>query len=410
MRPTTRLAIAPGPELPRPEVEPARKRWLRRGAHFTYALHLLTVWGLAISNVFLGLTLLAAPFALRGGLSRVPWRRLRAIYLPLGVYVLGLGAAIVASSDPRVSAGSLTELMALGTLAAAPLLVRGERAARRLVDVLVVMVSLIAVAGLAQLFAGYGGLDHRIRGPFSHWMTYSGVLLLCDLLLLARLSVDRASRRSWRWVALAAINFGLLGSLTRGAWVALALSLMALLALRRARYLAAFVPAALLFVLLAPTPLLNRVLSIADLRDASNYDRLCMVDAGLLMIAERPLLGIGPDMVPRRYSLYRNPTAPRYWVPHLHNVALHLTAERGVVSLAAYVWLMAAPIALAWRRYRAEGGPAGPRADLYLGTVLALLGFNLAGLFEYNWGDVEVQRLALFLLALPFCLETGEAA
>jgi hypothetical protein len=71
---------------------------------------------------------------------------------------------------------------------------------------------------------------------------------------------------------------------------------------------------------------------------------------------------------------------------------------------------MAAPIFLAVRRYRAEGKASGPRADLYLGTVLALAGFNLAGLFEYNWGDTEVQRLALFLLALPFCLEMEPTA
>jgi O-antigen ligase len=206
-------------------------------------------------------------------------------------------------------------------------------------------------------------------------------------------------------VVLAVINLGLLGSLTRGAWVALAVMLAVLLALRRPRYLLAFLPAALLFLLLSPVPLLNRILSITDLQDSSNYDRLCMADAGLRMIAERPLFGIGPDMVQRRYALYRNPTAPRYWVPHLHNNLLNLAAERGVSSLAAYLWLVAAPLFLAVRRYRAEGGADGPRADLYLGTILALIGFNLAGLFEYNWGDVEVQRLALFLLALPFCLE-----
>jgi O-antigen ligase len=289
------------------------------------------------------------------------------------------------------------------------LLVRGERNTRRLVDALVVVGALISFYGLAQLLYGYGGIDRRIRGPFSHWMTYAGVLLVCELLLLARLAVDRASRRhAWRWIALLLINLGLLGSLTRGAWVALAVMLAVLLALRRPRYLTAFVPAAVLFVVLAPVPLLSRILSIADLRDTSNYDRLCMADAGLRMIAERPLFGIGPDMVQLRYALYRNPTAPRYWVPHLHNTLLHLTAERGLASLAAYIWLMAAPIALAIRRYRAEGGGAGPRADLYLGTVLALAGFNLAGLFEYNWGDTEVQRLALFLLAIPFCLEMEE--
>jgi O-antigen ligase len=386
--------------LPAPQA-----RWRRWGG-WTYALHLLTVAGLGVSNTFLGLTILFSPLALRS--TAIPWGRLRALYRPLGLYVLLLGASIVASYDPRVSVGSLTELISLCTVFLGPLLVRGERRTRRLVDALVVMSALVACYGLLQFLDGYGGLDRRIRGPFSHWMTYAGVLLICDLLLLARLSVDPASRRPWRWIALAAINLGLLGSLTRGAWVALAIMLAVLLALRRPRYLLAFLPAAVLFLLLAPVPLVNRILSIADLQDSSNYDRLCMADAGLRMIAERPLFGIGPDMVQRRYALYRNPTAPRFWVPHLHNNLLHLTAERGLSSLAAYVWLMAAPIALAVRRYRAEGGARGPRADLYLGTILALAGFNLAGLFEYNWGDTEVQRLALFLLAIPFCLEMDE--
>jgi hypothetical protein len=42
-----------------------------------------------------------------------------------------------------------------------------------------------------------------------------------------------------------------------------------------------------------------------------------------------------------------------------------------------------------------------------MGMLLALLAFNLAGLFENNWGDTEVQRPALLLLAIPFCLAVG---
>lgn len=393
-------------ELSGPPPAAAEGQW-RRWARQAYSLHLLTIFGLGLSNAFLAMTLLTALPALR--LGAIPWSRLRPLYRPLGFYALLLGASVVASYQPRVSAGGLMELISLATVFLGPLLVRGERNARRLTEALVVVGALIACYGLGQFLYGYGSLDRRIRGPFSHWMTYAGVLLVCDLLLVARLAVDRASRRPWRWVVLALINLGLLGSLTRGAWVALVVTLAMLLAVRRPRYLAAFIPAAVLFVLLAPVALLHRVFSITDLRDASNYDRLCMVDAGLRMIAERPLFGIGPDMVQRRYPIYRNPTAPRLWVPHLHNTLLHLTAERGLPSLAAYVWLMAAPIVLSVRRYRAQGRARGPRADLYLGTALAIAGFNLAGLFEYNWGDTEVQRLALFLLALPFCLEMEEA-
>ncbi len=399
-------AEASAPPRPVPAPVPAEGGTVSRAlpwARRFYVVHLLTVFGIALSNIFLGLTILTAPFGLRD--TTIPWRRLQALYRPLSLYVLLLAAAVVASSEPRASAGSLSELTSLATLFLAPLLIRGERAARRLVEGIGILGVAISLYGLAQFLFGFGGLEHRIRGPFSHWMTFAGVLLVCDLLLVSRLAADPASRKPWRFLAVAIITVGLLGSLTRGAFLALVVVLAVLLTIRRPRSLVALLPAALLFVLLAPIPLLSRMLSIGDLADASNYDRLCMIDAGLHMIAERPLFGIGPDMVQARYPLYRHPTAPRYWVPHLHNTFLQLGAERGLPALAAYLWMMAVPIGLATRRFRQQGGFAGPRADLYLGAALALIGFNLAGLFEYNWGDTEVQRLALFVLGLPFCLE-----
>jgi O-antigen ligase len=384
---------------------PADPSARRRGElpRATYALHLLTIGAIALSNTFLVATLLALPWAWR----RDPpdWRRLRRMALPLGVYVLLLAAACIPSSDPRVSFGSLSELLSLTTLLLALLLFRGAAACRLLIDGLIAMAALLALHGLGQLLYGYGGLDQRIRGPFSHWMTFAGVLLICDLLLISRLSFDARSRTAWRWIALAAINLGLLGSLTRSAWTALGVTLIAFLAYRRPRLLLALPPAALLFVVLAPVPLLSRMLSTVQLSDASNYDRLCMLDAGVRMIAERPLFGIGPDMVQQRYPLYRHPAAPRYEVPHLHNDLLQLAAERGLPAAASYVWLTAAAIGLAVARFRKEGGAGGPCADLYMGVILALAGFNLAGLFEFNWGDTEVQRIVLFLLALPSCLE-----
>jgi hypothetical protein len=37
--------------------------------------------------------------------------------------------------------------------------------------------------------------------------------------------------------------------------------------------------------------------------------------------------------------------------------------------------------------------------------MLALVALNIAGIFEANWRDTEVQRWALFLLAVPVCLD-----
>jgi O-antigen ligase len=189
--------------------------------------------------------------------------------------------------------------------------------------------------------------------------------------------------------------------------VALALSLTVMIAFRVPRLLAAYVPAAVLFIALAPVPILHRVVSIADLRDASNYDRLCMLEAGFTMVRQRPVFGVGLDLVKRYYPIYRAPAAPRYEVPHLHNSMLQLAAERGLPALASYVAMTLVAAVAAWRWFVREGGRRGPRADLYVGMILALLAFNLAGLFENNWGDTEVQRPVLFLLALPFCLHAG---
>ncbi len=387
----------------------------RRWGFRLYALHLLALPALAISNGLAVLTLLTAPWTARG--LRPP-PAARPLFYALGAYAVLLIASIAASAEPRESWRALSELFTLMTLVLGLVLVRGERDARRVVDGLLVVAAVVAVWGLAQLAFGYGGLDRRIRGPFSHWMTFAHFLLVCDCLLIARMAAGpsaRRWRRAARWAAAAAINLAILVSLTRSVWVALAAVVTLLLAVRAPRWLLAYPAAAVLVVLLAPVPLLHRIGSVADLSDPSNYDRLCMAQAGLSMVAERPLLGLGPEAVKLRYPIYRSPTAPRFWVPHLHNNVLQLAAERGLPALAAYLALTFLALAAAWHGFRAGGGFAGrdPGAgvDLQLGALLAIVAFNLAGLFEYNWGDTEVQRLALFCLAIPFCVgardETG---
>jgi O-antigen ligase len=393
------------PQLqPLPDADPRPGSRPARAGYWLFAAHLFAVFGIALSNVLLGLALLAAPRSVRrpAGLAA-----LAPLFIPLGLYVLLLIGAVAASYQPRESLRGLAEIFNLSTLLLAPLLVRGEKDVRRLVDGLLLVAGLAACTGLAQYLFGFGDLDRRIRGTFSHYMTFAGFLLICDLLLVASMTFSDRFRQPWRWVALVAINVALVGSYTRGAWVALACALTVLLIAHAPRLLLAYVPAAALFVLLAPVPLLQRVASIVDLRDSSNYDRLCMASAGLTMIEERPLFGIGPQLVKRRYPIYRPETAPRYQVPHLHNSFLQLAAERGLPALAAFLAMTLASAGLAWRRFVHEGGRRGPRADLWIGVLLALFAFHVAGLFENNWGDTEVQRPLLFVLALPFCLMAG---
>lgn len=375
---------------------------------------LLTVFGIALSNGLLLLSLLLLPWTARGR-----WTRLRPAFPLLsavGVYLLLLVVSIAFSYDPAASWGAHSDLFNLAPLPLAILLVRGERDVRRIVDGLIVLGGVVSVYALTQLPAGLGDweglvdVNQRIRGPFSHYMTLAGFLLLCDLLLIASMLWGEGWKRPWRWVWLVLLNLTLLVNQSRNAWVALLIVTTILLMVRNRKLLLAYFPLAALVLVLAPTPLLDRILSVTDLEDPSNYDRLCMLDAGLRMVAQRPMTGIGPEMVEERYPIYRSPTAPRYQRPHLHNSFLQVAAERGLLALAAYLVWIGLAFRAAWRGYRRvsdSDGAERSQQDLLMGALAVLVAFHLAALFENNWGDTEVQRVLLFLMAVPFCLAAG---
>ena len=384
------------------------KKETKVGFHI-YALHLWTVFGLSISNLFLALSLIALPRAPRRWTSAFNRETLQ-LWLPLALYVLFLGVSVLLSVEPATSRPEIRELFSLSTLPLAFAWVSGRDRVRRVLDGLVLFSTGTALWGLAQFFVGYGELGHRIRGPFSHYMTFSGVLLMADLILISQLVCRPAARTLWRWAALLVINAALVGTLTRSAWVALLVAVVVLALIHAPKSILAIVPAVALAVFLAPTTVQQRFVSIFDVRDVTNYDRLCMVEAGLRMVKERPFFGLGPETVGIRYPIYRQPTAPRRSVPHLHNSFVHLAAERGLTSLAAYLWLMGAALALAFRSYRRQIVHGQADADLYLASFLTLLAFNVAGVFEANWRDTELQRVALFLVSVPYLLGGGAGA
>jgi O-antigen ligase len=158
--------------------------------------------------------------------------------------------------------------------------------------------------------------------------------------------------------------------------------------------------------LLLPPDVRHRALSIADPTDTTNLDRIAMARAGGRMIADRPIFGVGPELVKPYYTLYRDPDAPRWRVPHLHDNVIQIAAASGVFAAAAYLALLVlffARVAALLRR-NADRTPSGveTRAVVAAAAFLAVAAGSVAGLFEYNFGDKEVLMATLPLLALPF--------
>ena len=127
-----------------------------------------------------------------------------------------------------------------------------------------------------------------------------------------------------------------------------------------------------------------------------------MVEVGARMIADHPLTGVGPNMVPRVYAQYRPDYAINKVNPHLHNVPIQIAAERGLPALAIWLWFVVAVIiaqARLFSRQHIVTAAAG---------LAAVAGMLAAGLFEYNFGDSEFLMLFLVLITLPFAAARGD--
>ena len=294
-------------------------------------------------------------------------------------------------------------------------LVDSLRRARTILLAVAASGTAMALLGLAQLARGGPNLQSRIHANLSHYMTLSGLTLLAGCVLLAFLFESRGGQR---WLGAAAlIPFAaMVSTLTRGAYVGAVVAVAAYLALRRPRGLLVFAPALVAIFLLLPAGVRGRAASIFDPTDRTNRDRIAMADAGARMIVDRPIFGLGPELVKPYYTLYRDPDAPRWRVPHLHDNVLQIAAASGLFAAAAYLALLALFFARAGRlllvaRRNARRTPFGNQThrDQTLRALVAAAAFlgvaaaTVAGLFEYNFGDKEVLMATLPLLALPFC-------
>lgn len=378
-----------------------------RVAFQLYWAHLAALFGIALSNILLGLTILTTPWTtVRERLARPA---VRPLLVALLAHVVLLLVSVIASTAPRTSARELSELFNLMVLPLCLVLARDIHRLRLLTDAITLLATVEALLGLSQLVATGGNLDDRIRGSLSHYMTFSGVLLVADLFLLARAATGL--RMGWiRWMALVPINIALVGSLTRSAWVGLIAGSLCLVFARRRRGLLVLAALLLLATLSPGVPVAQRIRSIVDPADSTNYDRLCMAYAGVQMSLQRPATGLGPLLVRDRYPIFRHPTAPREQVPHLHNTYLQLAAERGLPAAAVFIGMMGLGLVRARRFYRVVEGDPEEGADLALGAFAILVALAVAAMFEYNWGDTEVQRLMLVALAVPFALMGPEEA
>jgi hypothetical protein len=232
------------------------------------------------------------------------------------------------------------------------------------------------------------------RGGFSHYQTYANVffMLFCLAVGLAAGSSGRA--RILRGGAAALLGLAVVFSFTRGIWLALLAALaifVVTFARRAAPAIAGIVAAAILAVLLTPSSLRTRALSMADA--GTNVERLLLWETAWNMVRDRPLLGVGVGNYRRFQGDYIRSEVPlRMTRTHAHNIWLQAAVERGVLGMLALLWLAVSVVVEAFRAVRRLPAGGLPHA-LAAGSLAALSGFLIDGFVQNNFGDSQVALL-----------------
>jgi putative inorganic carbon (HCO3(-)) transporter len=245
--------------------------------------------------------------------------------------------------------------------------VRDERAARAVLAALFFTGAGQAFMGMVQFTVPFGppafavGPFMRAHGMFGQPNPFAGYLGTILPLALAMLAISHPGR----FRAIAAFGFlmvgtGILLSLSRGAWLGMAISfgVMALAWSARARQLVIPLVGMIVLVVamammgLLPPNIATRITSATDnfgvfdvtgvVPTADNFavvERMAHWQAGWLIFNDYPFLGVGPGNFPAVYE--------RYYIPpwkeplgHAHNYYLNMAAEAGVPGFLALLLVL----------------------------------------------------------------------
>lgn len=364
---------------------------------------------IAAAQVFLALAIaLFLRERLRGrAAGRAPGAAVR----PLLCFILWTAAAVLLACDPRRALGEFKKFFLYLLVPVVPALAAAPGARVWTYRAVFGAAGLSAVAGLVQFAADpHRDALHRISGFLSHWMTFSGTLMLAFVGLVAYVLCYGWRRSRWAAPPALVLAAALFLSQTRSALLlGIPAGLVAVLWLTR--HFKAVGALALLLAaayLLSPAAIQRRLAGALDVNHPDTRNRIELFETGARLVRDHPWFGVGPKNVAVEALRYRGSRDyPDWMYQHMHNNLLQIAAERGIPGMLLWLWWMLQLLWDAWRGHRRARGlePGEHALEARMASLAAVGGWCAmlaAGLFEYNFGDSEVLILFLFMMSAPY--------
>src|SRR5262245_29997532 len=262
------------------------------------------------------------------------------------------------------------------------------------------------------------GEDEYLRASGFLGMSNSFAWYLITFLpmLLSTALLQAEDLRGWKRLLLAASSclavIALVLTYSRGGWVAMGLSLIALAALayralplaERSRFAIRMAIVVLLTGLLCLPFARSIYLRLTEDDQGSVQVRVPLMQVAQNMIADNPWLGVGPanyEAEMRRYDETPGKVSDDFDWP-VHNIFLHMTAEAGIPAILCFLTLMIIALRCGWR---ALGSSDSLLRALGAGLIAGMLAYLWMGLKEPGSFGAPQLRLCFIIYGLLLALD-----
>ena len=306
-------------------------------------------------------------------------------------------------------------------------------------------VFLISVYGIIQYFTGadwlrpegekfttpylFGSSDgnnvYHAKGNFSHHLTYGGVMLLSFPLLVSLTFCKDWNPLTRIFTSLIAILvlLGIGASLGRSIWLGTAVTLVILFFRIYPKLIVAIsiviiATSTYFYTYLGDAPIQNRAPTnhfealqqrfISGFMLKSNQDRILMWETGISAIRDHFWLGIGYNndgvVMPEYRKRISKITGHRFHnnaSTGVHNIYIQTWVNYGFFGMLAYLGIFVIFFLQTFRGLLKTNNFTFENSILWAG-ISGVCGFMVAGLFENNFRDGEVQAMLMILMGLCF--------